>query len=258
MPELPDLQVFSRNLDEKLAGKKLEKLHAIYAKKMTPGEQALQRSIEGATLEKIFRDGKELHFAFDNGNVLALHMMLKGELHVFQGAHDRKYAIVELLFQGGAGLVMTDLQKQARTTLNPSPPEAPDALSDDVNFKFFSDRLGRSRAAVKKFLIDQNILRGIGNAYADEILWHARISPFSITSKIPEAAVRQLAKSVRAVLLAAEQKILKNYPGITAGEVRDFMAVHSADKTHSPTGAEIRIIKNARSTYYTDEQILYS
>lgn len=257
MPELPDLQAFSRHLSEKLTGKKVEKLRAIYRKKLMSGEEELRRSIEGATLDRIYRDGKELHFVFDNGNVLALHMMLKGELHLFQGTHDRKYPILELLFFDHTGLVMTDWQGQARPTLNPEPRHAPDALAKDVNFKFFRERLAASRAAVKKLLMDQEVIRGIGNAYADEILWHARISPFSISNKIPEYAVRQLAKSVRSVLLRAEKNILKEYPDITAGEVRDFMAVHTADKTHSPTGARIRILKNSRSTYYTDEQKLY-
>lgn len=257
MPELPDLQAFSRHLSEKLIGKKAEKLRAIYQKKLRTSEEEFRRRIEGATLERIYRDGKELHFAFDNGNVLGLHLMLKGELHLFDHTHDRKYPIIEILFADGTGLVMTDWQGQARPTLNPEPRSAPDALSKEVNYKFLHERLGRSRATIKKLLMDQDVIRGIGNAYADEILWHARISPFSISNKIPEPAVRQLLKSARSVLLAAEKKILKKYPGITAGEIRDFMAVHSRERTHSPTGGKIRIIKNGRSTYYTDEQKLY-
>lgn len=73
-------------------------------------------------LISVRRDGKELHFAFDNSNVLALHIMLKGELHLFSERHNKKYPIIEILFSDGTGLVMTDWQRQATVTLNPEPP----------------------------------------------------------------------------------------------------------------------------------------
>ena len=258
MPELPDLQVFARNLSGKLVGRKVEKLRAIYHKKLKTSEPDLRRGIEGAILTSIYREGKELHFAFDNGNVLALHMMLKGELHVATGGDATKYPIVEIMFTDGTALVLSDWQRQARPALNPESREAPDALSMTVNYTFLADTLAGSRAGIKKLLMDQEVIRGIGNAYADEILWHARISPFSICNKIPKEAVKQLATSIKTVLTKAENAIFKAYPGITTGEVRDFMAVHNAERTHSPTGAIIRIEKAGRSTYYTDEQQLYS
>jgi formamidopyrimidine-DNA glycosylase len=258
MPELPDLQVFGRSLSEKLVGKRVQKIRAIYRKKLKTSDAELRDRIERATLTSIYRDGKELRFAFDNGHVLGLHMMLKGELHLFVGTHDKKYPIIEILFSDGSGLVMTDWQGQARATLNPEPREAPDALSPMVNYRFLKEKLASSRAAIKKLLMDQEVIRGIGNAYADEILWDARISPLSICNKIPQEVVKQLAKSIRRVLTKAEKAIFKAYPGITAGEIRDFMAVHNPDRTHSPTGERIHIQKAGRSTYYTDEQKLYT
>ncbi len=258
MPELPDLQAFSQNLSRKLAGKKVEKLHALYRRKLKTSEKEFKQSIEGTTLTSVHRDGKELHFVFDNGNVLGLHMMLKGELHLFEKKHDKKYAIIEILFTDGTGLVMTDWQGQATPTLNPEPREAPDALSKKVNYRFLKETLGRSKAGIKQLMMDQKIIRGIGNAYSDEILWHARISPFSISNKIPEQAIKALSKSLRSVLTKAERTILKKYPDIIGGEVRDFMAVHNARKTHSPTGAKIKVDKTGRSTYYTNEQKRYT
>ncbi|HEX8037669.1 MAG TPA: DNA-formamidopyrimidine glycosylase family protein, partial [Chryseosolibacter sp.] len=136
MPELPDLEVFSFNLSGRLAGKKVEKLHAIYRKKLKTPEKDLRKSVEGATLTSVYRDGKELHFAFDNGNVLSLHLMLKGQLHLFERTHDEKYPIIEMRFSDGTGLVMTDWQGQATPALNPTAREAPDALSKNVNYSF--------------------------------------------------------------------------------------------------------------------------
>ena len=258
MPELPDLQAFSQNLSKNLVGKKIEKLSALYKKKLKTPEKDLKRSLEGATLTSVYREGKELHFAFDNDNILALHMMLKGQLHFFHQKNEMKFTIIELLFNDGTGLAMTDFQGQATPTLNPEPKEAPDALSKEVNFKFLKEKINRSRAEIKKLLMDQKIVRGIGNAYADEILWHARISPFSISNSIPDPAIKTLAKSMKSVLQKAEKIILKRQPDIIGGEIRDFLGVHNSKKAQSPTGATIRIeTKGSRKTYYTDEQKLF-
>ena len=106
--------------------------------------------------------------------------------------------------------------------------------------------------------MDQKIIRGIGNAYADEILWHAGISPFSVSNKIPDVAIKKLAKSIKVVFSKAEKMILKTDPEIIGGEVRDFLDIHNADKTHSPTGARIqKDDSSGRKTYYTSEQTLW-
>ena len=258
MPELPDLQAFSRNLSKVLVGKKVEKLYAINKKKLKTEEKELRHCVEGAKLSSIYREGKELYFAFDNHNVLALHLMLHGQLHLFQGANENKYTIIELVFSDNTGLAMTDFQGQATPTLNPESRKAPDALSKQINDKFLRETLGQTRAAVKNVLMDQQVIRGIGNAYADEILWKARISPFSISNKIPDAALKALAESIHSVLSMAEKTILKTHPDIIRGEVRDFMAVHNAKRKESPTGSKIHNkIAGGRKTYYTDEQKLY-
>lgn len=258
MPELPDLQAFSRNLARRLTGKKIEKIHAIKTKKLKTSEKELERALSGATLVSVDREGKELHFVFDNGNVLALHLMLKGQLHFFQGKNEQRFTLLELIFSDGAGLAMTDFQRQATPTLNPEPRAAPDALSDDASFGFLKEKLNRSKTTIKKLLTDQKIIRGIGNAYADEILWQARISPFSTCNKIPDAAIKKLHKSIRTVFAQAEKAILQASPEIIGGEIRSFMAIHNPDKQHSPTHAPIRTKETGgRKTYYTDEQTLY-
>ena len=258
MPELPDLQAFRHNLARRLTGKQVEKIHATVTKKLNTSEKELQRALIGASVTSVYRDGKELHFAFDNGNVLALHLMLKGQLHFFDGKNEQRFPIVEIHFAGGPGLAMSDFQKQATVTLNPEPRIAPDALSDDAGYEYLKERLHRSKTSIKKLLTDQKIIRGIGNAYADEILWHARISPFSTCNKIPDAAIIKLAKSIKSVCAKAEKSILKENPDIIGGEIRDFMAIHNQELKQSPTKANIHVKETGgKKTYYTDEQILY-
>jgi formamidopyrimidine-DNA glycosylase len=257
MPELPDLQVFSRNLNKALLGKTLEKIRVVNASKLKVTEDVLRSSLEKQLVTKIERIGKELHFYFKNGNVLGLHLMLNGELHLLRESNNHKSSIIELWFDDATCLALTDYQGLATPTLNPLDRAAPDALSKQVTFRFLKERLN-TRTAIKKVLLDQTIIRGIGNAYADEILWDAGISPFSISNKIPEDKLKDLVKSIKQVLLAAEKQILKTSPDIITGEVRDFLKIHNPKKRQSPNGAEIQTkMLSGRKTYFTDEQQLY-
>jgi formamidopyrimidine-DNA glycosylase len=258
MPELPDLQVFSRNLTKLFAGKKLKKVEIPYTKKLKIPAKKFKEALEGKTLKEVIRDGKELHFKFGSETTLGLHLMLRGELHEFEKTHSKKFPIIELYFSNSKGIVMTDYQGQATPTLNPKEGEGIDAMSDEVNFKFLKEKFQKSKAVVKNVLLDQKFVRGIGNAYVDEILWDARLSPFSTANKIPDGHIKALAKSIKKVLKEGEKAILKSNPDIITGEVRDFLKIHNHKKTHSPTGGEIIIDKSgSRKTYYTEEQKLF-
>jgi len=258
MPELPDLQVFSHNLSKLLKGKTVKEVNVPTSKKLNVPVKKLQQSLEDQKLKKVERVGKELHFEFGNGEVLGLHLMLRGQLHLFEKKNTNKNTIISLLFDDDTGLAMTDGFKAATPTLNPEERDTVDALSPDMNAAFLEEQLSGTKSAVKNVLLDQQVIRGIGNAYADEILWEAGISPFSAANKIPKAKVKALAKAIKEVLQKAEKQILKEHPDIISGEIRDFMAIHNPKKTESPTGGEIlHKAVGGRKTYYTEEQELY-
>ncbi|MEO7213584.1 DNA-formamidopyrimidine glycosylase family protein [Mucilaginibacter sp.] len=258
MPELPDLQAFSRNLDKKLAGKTVKEVIIHNAKKLNVSENELRAKLEKQKLKEVYRNGKELYIKFSEGDILALHLMLHGKLFLFEGKNSNKYSIIELVFTDDSGLVLTDFQGIATPTLNPAEKEAPDAVDDKAGFAYLKERLGKTKTNVKTVLLDQKIIRGIGNAYADEILWDAGISPFSASNKLPEDKIKDLISSIHSVLKDAEKEILKSNPDIINGEVRDFMNIHNSKKKHSPKGAPILIKEGTRKTYYTEEQTLYS
>lgn len=258
MPELPDLQVFSHNLNKVLVGKTLKNVSVPVDKKLNVSTAELKTALEKQKLIEVYREGKELHFKFNNSNVLALHLMLRGQLYIYKESNEHKYSIIELLFSDSTGLALSDYQQAATPTLNPKEREAPDALSKDVDFKFLKQRLQLTKTIIKSLLLDQHVIRGIGNAYADEILWDARISPFSISNKISDAAIKKLAKSIKTVLDDAEKQIRKTHPEIISGEVRDFLKIHNSKKIKSPTGGEIQFkTVSSRKTYYTNEQELF-
>ncbi|MBT1689947.1 DNA-formamidopyrimidine glycosylase family protein [Dawidia soli] len=256
MPELPDLQVFSGNLNKALKGKTVEKVSVPVVQKLNVSVATLNKRLKGKRVKQIYRDGKELHISVGD-EILALHLMLHGNLYLFEGTNDHKHTVLSLHFTDDTGLALTDWQRAATPTLNPVAREAPDALSKDVNTALLKELLQR-KTNIKALLLDQKVIRGIGNAYADEILWDARIAPTSVSNKIPDTKVRALAKSIKKVLTQAEKQIRKANPKTITGELRDFLAIHNAKKKESPTGATIRhSTTGGRKTYFTDEQEVF-
>ncbi|MBB6272105.1 formamidopyrimidine-DNA glycosylase [Pedobacter cryoconitis] len=259
MPELPDLEIFSRNLAHHLKGKQLREIVVKNPKKLNVSVKELNLSIENQKLINVSRSGKELYFEFENKAVLSFHLMLKGELHFLKKEESPKHSILEMHFKDGSHLCLTDFRGMAKATLNPAEDPVPDALAKEIDEHFFKNIFASKKAAVKNVLLDQHVIRGIGNAYADEILWEAGISPFSSAYKIPVEKLKDLAKAVRHVLKNAVEQISKTHPAIISGEVRDFLKIHSPKKTHSPSGVPIIIVKTgARKTYYTEEQEIYN
>jgi formamidopyrimidine-DNA glycosylase len=127
----------------------------------------------------------------------------------------------------------------------------------EVDFAYLKEVFNR-KTKVKNILLDQNIIRGIGNGYSDEILWETRISPYSIASAIPDEKVKELARVLKKLLKQRTKVILKNHPGLVTGEVKDYHVIHHTKKTVSPTGYPIKVDKRgSQKTYYTEEQVLY-
>ena len=256
MPELPDLQVFSHNLHKRLASKTLQDIKIYRSQKV--GEDQIKQAVTGAKLEKFYREGKELRLKFDNDQILGMHLRLHGKLFVYQDEHKENNTIADLYFTDKTRLTLTDFQGIATIDLNPAEKKSPDALDDEMNAAYLESKLSKTRIIIKTMLLDQDIIRGIGNAYADEILWDARISPLSKSNKIPEVKIAELVDSIKSVLIQAEKHIMQSYPNLINGEVRDFLKVHNSKKTESPTGAKIEVgTVGSKKTYYTSEQELY-
>jgi formamidopyrimidine-DNA glycosylase len=156
-------------------------------------------------------------------------------------------------------LVIADFQGLCRVTLNAKVPAVPDALSDAFTFEYFCGILKRNAGNnIKAVLIDQRLVRGIGNAYVDEILWKAGISPESVAGKIPEEKAEDLHEAIPFILKDAIQNIQKISPDIINGEERSFLKVHNRNKKFTDEGDKI-IVKTvaAKTTYFTDKQKLY-
>ena len=123
---------------------------------------------------------------------------------------------------------------------------------------FKQKALRNALTCVKVFLLDQKVVRGIGNAYADEILWRAGISPVSILGKIPEESLKELHRLIPIVLLEAIEQICSLSPDRINGEERSFLKVHNPAKGCTDEGEPILIREiGGRKTYYTESQVRY-
>ncbi len=256
MAELPDLTVFSQILFRRFKGKVLDSLEITVSKKLNVSPAELKSALEGRELTGVTREGKTLQFQFSGGQVLGLHLMLRGELVSLENSETPRFQILAFHFKNDEGFAVIDLQKQVTPTLQPKPVDAPDAL--DLKEAYFKGLLAKKRTVIKTLLMDQKVMRGIGNSYADEILYHAGISPFSIANALPEKAVTKLFKSIRTVLEKAIKEIAEANGDELTGELKDFMEVHSPKLKITRKGETIKTEKiGGRTTYFTHTQELF-
>jgi len=258
MPELPDLEIFAANLEKRFRNKILESIQVTVTRKLNVSPEEVSAALEGHKLQSVAREGKTIQLHFGGGGILGLHLMLHGELKLLEDEQEVKYKVITLHFQGGEGFALTDFQKAATPTLNPVVTKVPDALSDKMSITYLEEVLKKKKAPVKSVLMDQKVIRGIGNTYADEILWAAGISPMSVSKAIPEDKVKVLHKAIGSVLRREIDQIREKLPDQLGGEIKEFLKIHGAGLKKSPTGKEILITDiGGRKTYYTEEQHFY-
>ena len=256
MPEIPDLNIFRRNLAKRLVGKTLKEIKVIVPRQLKVPESTLKEAFQGKVLTAINRIGKELHFQFQNGHVLGLHLMLHGTMYWYQEKNENKFTIAELLFSDGTGLAITDWQKAVMLKLNPEPSNVPDAMEMPVGY--LNKALKSIARPIKTVLTEGKVVQGIGNAYVDEILYAAKISPFSIANKIPERNIDVLTKAIESVLTNAEKHISQMFPDTITEKERDFLQVHLPKHKLTPVGEDILKAEiDKRKTYYTADQVLF-
>lgn len=257
MAELPDLTVFAKTLNHHFKGHPLKSIAVNVAKKLNVPEKKLKQQLESSKLELVQREGKTLEFHFSNGNIWGLHLMLRGELTLIDKENPNpKFEIIRFDFGKPGAFAVIDFLKKSKPTLNPKPVKVPDALA--IGQEAFVTLLSKKSVPIKTLLMDQKQIRGIGNSYADEILWEAKTSPLSVSSAIPIKAVAKLYSSMNQVLDDAI-KTISDYNGNEIhGELRDNLKIHGAHLEKSPTGKIIQSEKiNGRTTYFTQEQKLY-
>ena len=258
MPELPDLAVYIENLMARLKGKTVQSVDYHRDTRLNTSHEDLRNSLCNTSIASVERSGKEIVFFFSNKATLFVHLMLFGKFTITPDPGSVRFRVLTIGFEDGLSLAVSDHRGLATVRVNPIPSSVPDAL--EVDLMYLRRKIAeKPRVRAKAFLMDQAIIRGIGNAYADEILWQARIAPTSIVGKIPDRLIGDFLMSIRSVLIEAIEEIKRQSPEIISGEVRDFLRVHHSKRSESPTGHRImKEKKGSQTTYFTQEQVLYS
>jgi formamidopyrimidine-DNA glycosylase len=258
MPELPDLEVFSIQLKKHFFRRNLQEIVIHRETKLNKDPQHFKTALTQTTLQRIKREGKEIHFHFSNQHILGVHLMLKGGFDITEDDSQIPYKILSFHFEDHRQLVLSDPQGLLTLELNPAHSLVPDALSPDFTPEYLRKQLKKYRCNLKGFLIDQKVVRGIGNAYADEILWESRIAPESITCKLPNDRIEALHQAVQNVLAESIVYLIENHPHSLKGENREFLKIHNPKKENSPTGKPLLNKKIAsKTTYYSEDQVFY-
>ena len=261
MPELPDLEVFRGNLRKQLLNLPLVMIQVVNPRNVMQATGPVLDGFLKQPLIAIDRNGKELFFGFPEQKCFAVHLMLNGQFHLCRSQAEVSaipYQIAVFHFDQQL-LVISDPGRLCKIQFLPKPTKVPDALSPEFTLEYLEKQLIRNPLVnIKAFLIDQKMVKGIGNAYADEILWESRIAPQSLCGNLTPEVIARLHGSVVKVLREAIASILQEAPDIIRGEVRDFLKVHNPQRKQSPTGAPIQVKKvTSKTTYFTEEQILY-
>jgi len=265
MPELPFVAVLVENLRARVEGRTIEDVvvRSVYILKTFDPPIA---EIKGRRIARIQRRGKLLVFHLSGGLAMVVHLRRNGRLQILprgKGRTARDLAITFAL-DGGFDLQLIELgpKKAAsvwlfragqESTAEPLAGLGVEPLSGEFTREALAGLLGEARTHLKRFLTLQRYVVGIGNAFADEILWEARLSPQATTGSLDDAEVARLHAAIRTVLEDAVASHRREFAGVLPmREPVHLLRVHRHGKESCPRcGTAIAVI------YYEDRETYY-
>jgi formamidopyrimidine-DNA glycosylase len=259
MPELPDITAYITAIEDRVLGQTLERVRLGSVFLLRTVDPPLS-SVEGRTVRAVRRIGKRIAIGVEGDLWLVLHLMIAGRLHwkPAQAKLAGRNALAAFDFTSGT-LTLTEAGSKRRASLYVLRGEGALEAIDPGGVEIFSTDLDGFRAALshenrtlKRALTDPRLISGVGNAYSDEILHAARLSPITLTHKLKPEEWQRLFECTRSTMtlwmdrLVAEAK--KSFPEkVTA--FRPEMAVHG--RFNQPCGEKIQRIRYAdNETHY--------
>ena len=236
MPELPDVTVYVEALEARLLGARLSGTRLTHPFLLRTFEPPLS-ALEGKTVEAIRRLGKRIALGFEADLWLVMHLMIAGRLHWFpKGARSHGRAALAYFHFDRGTLTLTEAGKKRRASLAVVAGSEQLARHDpgglevlEAPLASFRARLTAENHTLKRALTDPRAFSGIGNAYSDEILHRAGLSPLAMTNRLDDGAIARLHAATQAVLGEWTERLRAasggEFPeGVTA--FRPQMAVH--------------------------------
>jgi formamidopyrimidine-DNA glycosylase len=233
MPELPDVEVYVESLRERIAGGQLLRVRLMNPFLLRTAVPPLS-SAEGKRIAGVQRIGKRIVLALEDGPYLVLHLMIAGRLRWLDPGEKPpgRITLALLDFENGT-LVVTEAGTKRRASLHVvSSLEGVDPGGVElatIDVARFGELLKRENHTLKRSLTDPRLFSGIGNAYSDEILHRAKLSPIAMTQKLDDGEIGRLFTATRDVLAEWTERLRKEAAGGFPEKVtafREGMAVH--------------------------------
>ncbi len=225
MPELPDVVVYVEALARRIAGHRLTGA-LIRAPFLLRTVDPPLETLIGRSAAEVRRAGKRIAIGFEGGLWLAIHLMIAGRLHW----NGKRRPLAAFVFESGT-LTLTEAGTQHRAQIHvlDHAPEAAGIEPLEASCEEFAAALTRENHTLKRALTDPRLFSGIGNAYSDEMLHRARLSPVALTSRLGAEEIARLDDAVRAVLAEWVARLRAQARGGFPEKVtafREEMAVH--------------------------------
>ncbi len=236
MPELPDIQIYIEALERRVIDRTLQRVHLQNPFLLRTVAPSINQ-IESKPVKCLRRIGKRIAFGFDDNYWLVLHLMIAGRLHWHNPDSKRPGKRCSAVFEFDNGLLsLTEAGTKKRASLHLlQGKNALDLINPggieplEIDDKTFSQALTRNNHTLKRALSDPRIFSGIGNAYSDEILHSAGLSPIAMTQKLSEKEIERLFQSTRDTLTLWTTKLRDECGNRFPEKVTAFrsdMAVH--------------------------------
>jgi formamidopyrimidine-DNA glycosylase len=256
MPELPDISLYLSALDERIRGRRLERARITSPFLLRSVEPRIDAAI-GQRVVDLRRLGKRIAIGFENDLWLVIHLMIAGRFQWRETWPDKTTKLVALVlgFDNGA-LLLTEAGTKKRASLHVVQGEGALAEHDpgglqvaDSTVREFLAALRTGNHTLKRALTDPRLLSGIGNAYSDEILHRARLSPVMLTSRLSDEQGARLHRATLDVLAEWTERLKTQSAGEFPSKVTAFrpeMAVHGRYGLPCPVcGTKVQRIRYA-------------
>jgi formamidopyrimidine-DNA glycosylase len=268
LPELPEVEVTARSLRARVLGLRVARVGGVDWPRMLPNtsEDELNAVLNGLAVTAVDRRGKFLLMGFDSDRWLAIHRKMSGNLLLRPSdAPPELHTHLQLGFDDGTLLRFIDARKFGRVYLFPSAQDlaqfmderlGPEPLTE-LDAATLAARLKGRKARLKVLLLDQAFVAGVGNLYADEALWQARLHPLRAADSLKPREIGKLASAIREVLtLGIERRgtSFSNYRDAddTPGDNQNHLQVYGREGQPCPRcGKPIqRIVIGQRSAHF--------
>jgi formamidopyrimidine-DNA glycosylase len=262
MPELPDITVYVEHLERRLTGQPLERVRLLNPFVLRSVNPPIA-SVDGKVVTGLRRVGKRIVVVLKGGAFLVLHLMIAGRLRWLAKGAKLPGRVTLAVFEFPDGvLVFTEAGTKRRASLHLVEGEAALAAIDpgglevlEADVEEFAARLKRENHTLKRALTDPRLFSGIGNAYSDEILHRARLSPVALTASLSDGNLKRLYDATREILAEWTERLREEagtgFPEkVTA--IREGMAVHGRYRKPCPVcGSPVqRIVYAENETHY--------